>query len=482
MASRRDQFQSYQFSVRRVISSLVLHETDPAQPPLRRMSGATFGGVMIAVLVLAVAGVIGVVKPSSTSTWQDGGKVIVVKETGARYVWLADQKTGKHYLYPVTNFASGALLANSTATIYVQAKDILNAPRGPLLGLPDAPDVLPPTDQLLGAPWTLCSLPAQTISGETTPNTALVVGRARTSGTPVGQSAFLLDNTESRDKAHEYSLVWHGHSYPIPDPAPVLEGLTLHGQPQIQVGAAWMSALPAGKPLAVANVAGRGQHSTLVRGGVVGEVMVVQSAGGSQYYLLGQKHIQAITPVQADITLADPTVQKTVYGGRRPKAVPLSAAEANSVPQQGLPAPDPTNPPATKPAMASVNSDQSTVCASFNNAGLVPDVAVQAAVEGAALAPATQQRTQNGTVLANRVVVEPGWGSIVESMSSPTATSGSLFVVTDEGRRYGIASDDALQALGYSGVAPIQMPASLVARIPAGDALDPLAAQQQAVS
>lgn len=482
MASRRDQFQSYQFSVRRVISSLVLHETDPAQPPLRRMSGATFGGVMIAVLLLAVAGIVGVIKPAGTSSWRDGGKVIVVKESGARYVWLQDQKTGKFYLHPVTNFASGALLAGSTDTIYVKEKDVLHVARGPELGLINAPDVIPPTDKMLGAPWTLCSLPAQTISGETTPNTALAIGQARTSGTSIGGSAFLLDNIEAADPAKKLSLVWHGHAYPIPDPAPVLEGLTMRDQPQIQVGAAWLSALPAGKPLAVAPVAGRGEQSTVIPGGTVGQVMVVRSGGGSQYYLLERDQIRAITPVQASITLADPTVRSTVYDGNTPRAKPLSAATANSVRRQGMPAPDPTDPPNTKPAMAGVNSNQSTVCASFDNAGLVPDVAVQAAVEGAALAPATQQRTQNGTVLANRVKVEPGWGSVVESMSSPTATSGSLFLVTDQGLRYGLSSDDAVQALGLTGVDPVPMPASLVARIPAGDALDPLAAQQQALS
>jgi type VII secretion protein EccB len=479
MASRRDQFQSYQFSVRRVISSLVLHETDPAQPPLRRMSGATFGGVMIAVLVLAVAGLIGVLKPSATTSWQNGGAVIVVKETGARYVWMADQSTGKYYLYPVTNFASAALLANSTSTVTVKEKDILHAPRGPLLGLPDAPDTLPPTNQLLGAPWTLCSLPAETISGDPTPNTALAVGLPRTTGTPIGNSAFLIDVIDQKSTVY---LVWHGHAYPIPNTAPVLQGMSLRDQPQIQVGAAWLSALPAGKPLAVQTVTGEGQSSTLIPGTTVGEVMQVQSGGRTQNYLVGQKQIRPITPVEADITMADPTVQRIVYHGHKPTAVSMSAATANSVPQAKVPAPDPTDPPSSTPAMAGVNSDQSTVCASFQNAGLVPDIAVQAAVEGVALAPATEQRTQNGTPLANRVKVQPGWGALVESMSSPTAGSGSLFLVTDEGRRYGISSDDALSALGYQNVTPIPMPASLVARIPAGDSLDPLAAQQQAVS
>jgi type VII secretion protein EccB len=476
MASRRDQFQSYQFMVRRVISSFVLHETDPAQPPLRRMTGAAFGSVMVAIIILAVAGVIGVFKPSGTANWKDGGHVIIEKSTGAHYMWLQDQASGNWYLYPIANFASAALLAGSTDTTYVSTKQMMGVPRGPQLGLGDAPDSIPTTNHLLGAPWTLCSLPAQTISGEQVPNTALVLGRQRTSGISVGDSAMLVRDIE-RGSLH---LVWHGHDYPIPDEAPVLEGLTLRDVPQVQVGTAWLSALPAGKPLAAAAAPGRGQHTdVLPGGGTVGEVRVVRSGGGTQYYLVQRQRIQAITPVQAAITLADPAVRQLVYGGNAPVPRPLPAAVANSVPRLNTPAVDPTDPPAVKPSMAAVNSDQSTVCASFHNAGLVPEVAFEAAVEGAEIAPATEQRTQNGTVLANRVEVQPGWGAVVESMPSPTATSGSLFLVTDDGRRYGIANGDARDALGYGAVTPVQMPASLVARIPAGDALDPQAAHQR---
>ena len=440
------------------------------------MAGAAFGSVMVAVVVLAVAGVVGVLKPSGTADWKSTGHVIVENPSGANYTWMADQKTGKYYLYPITNFASAALLAGSADTTYVSTQKLMQVPRGPRLGLPDAPDAIPTTDHLLDAPWTLCSLPAQTISGEQVPNTALVVGRQRTSGVPVEESAILVRDIE-RGTLH---LVWHGHDYPIRNEASVLEGLAWRDQPQIEVGTAWLSALPAGEPLMVPPAPGRGQHTTVPAGGAtVGEVRVVHSAGGTQYYLVQAGQIQAITPLQAAITLADPAVRRLVYGGATPTARPLAAAVANSVPRRDLPTLSPTDPPEARPAMAAVNSDKSTVCASFRDAGLVPDVAAEAAVEGAELAPATAQRTQNGTVLANRVEVEPGRGAVVESMPSPTATSGSLFLVTDEGKRFGIANDEARKSLGYDAVTPIQMPASLVARIPAGDALDQQAAQQQ---
>lgn len=476
MASKRDQFQSYQFVVRRVVSSLVLHETDPPQPPLRRMAGAGFGSVMIAVVVLAIAGVIGVFKPSAKADWKAGNHIIVEKPSGARYLWMPDPDTGVHYLYPITNFSSAVLLAGSSQTTSASTRELLGAPRGPRLGILDAPDAIPTTDHLLGTPWTLCSLPARTISGEEVPNTALVVGRGRSRGVAIEQSAILVRDIERRT----LYFVWHGHEYPIVDEGAVLEGLTLRGQPQVRVGTAWLSALPAGKPLMVPAVPDRGERTEVLPGGAtVGEVRVVRSAGGTQYYLMEDQRIRAITPLQAAITLADPAVRDDVYGGATPVARPLSAAVAAAVPQLRLPAVDPTDPPAEKPPMASVNSDESTVCASFRNAGLVPDIAVEAAVEGAEFAPATAQRSENGTVLADRVEVEPGWGAVVESMPSPTAVSGTLFLVTDEGRRYGIATDAARDALGYGTVAAVRMPASIVARIPAGDALDPMAAHQK---
>lgn len=465
MATRRDQFQSYQFMVRRVVSALVLRETDPVQSPLRRMGGAAFGSVMLAALAVAVAGVVGVISPGGNDRWKAGGAVIVEKDTGSNYVWMPDSR-GDYYLYPVANFASAVLLTNSAKTVRVSRNSLVGVPRGPQLGIRDAPDALPDPKRMLGAPWTLCSLPAKTISGEEIPNTALVVGRPTTKGVPISSKAILVRDTE-RGSLH---MVWNGHQYQIPDEGPVLEGLTLRLHPKIRVGTAWLSALPAGKDLGPLRLSDQGSESTALPGARVGEIRAVLSGNNRQYYLVGRTKITAITVVQALIQLADPET-RLAYGGNDPVARPLSAAD--SAPRVDLPAAHPTDPPANQPRMAAVNSERSTVCASFAGPGLVPQVAVEAAVEGARIAHATQQRTFEGTVLADRIQVEPGWGTIVESMVSATAVVGSLYLVTDEGKRYPIPSNAVKSALGYRNAAPVQMPASLVARIPSGDALDP---------
>lgn len=470
MATRRDHFQSYQFMVQRVVSALVLRETDPVQSPLRRMSGAAFGSVMLAVLAVGVAGVIGVIFPGGNERWKDSGVVIVEKETGSNYVWMADSR-GDFYLYPVANFASAALLVSSPRTVSVSRNSLVGVPRGPRLGIPDAPDTLPDPKRMLGPPWTLCSLPAKTISGEEIPNTALVVGRPRTKGVPLRSRAILVRDTE-RGSLH---MVWNGHQYRIVRDGPVLEGLALRSNRQIRVGTAWLSALPAGRDLAPIRLRGLGTDSRALPGASVGEIRVVESAANKQYYLVGRTRIIAITQVQALIQRADPETRRLAYRGNAPEALPLSAA--HTAPRVDLPAAHPTDPPADQPEMAAVNSERSTVCASFRRAGPVPDVAVEAAVEGAEVAPATQRRTEQGAVLADRIQVEPGWGTIVESMVSSTAATGTLYLVTDVGKRHAIPSDAVKTVLGYRNVVPVQMPASLVARIPSGDPLDPTAAK-----
>src|ERR1700710_1689169 len=109
MASRRDQLQSHQFRTQRVISALVMRETDPAQSPLRRGIGAVFAGLMIAVMIGAGYGVYGLLTKTGASDWKTDGAVVIEKDTGASYVYRGGQ------LHPMLNYASALLVAGTTA-------------------------------------------------------------------------------------------------------------------------------------------------------------------------------------------------------------------------------------------------------------------------------------------------------------------------------------------------------------------------------
>ena len=51
MASRSDQLHSHQFTLQRVVGALAMGDPNPTSSPLRRIGGALFAGVMIAVQI-----------------------------------------------------------------------------------------------------------------------------------------------------------------------------------------------------------------------------------------------------------------------------------------------------------------------------------------------------------------------------------------------------------------------------------------------
>ncbi len=90
----------------------------------------------------------------------------------------------------------------------------------------------------------------------------------------------------------------------------------------------------------------------------------------------------------------------------------------------------------------------------------------------------TGEQTGDGIPLADRVVIEPGYGVLVAAVPSPEQETGTLNLVTDLGYRYPLAGEGVPAMLGYSQVQPVRLPASLVVRLPAGPALDPTTAKQ----
>jgi hypothetical protein len=78
------------------------------------------------------------------------------------------------------------------------------------------------------------------------------------------------------------------------------------------------------------------------------------------------------------------------------------------------------------------------------------------------------------------VHVPRGKGALVVAAASPTApaTTGTVSIVTDTGRRYPVATRDVLAKLGYGGVTPRQVPAQLIALLPQGPSLDANRARQ----
>jgi type VII secretion protein EccB len=471
MATKRDQLQAHRFLGQRVVSALVTRETDPEQPPFRRPIGAALASVALAVLVLAALGVYGVIVPGGNRAWQSGDAVIVVRETGTRYVYL----NGK--LHPVLNYASALLaLGRNAPTKVVSRESLVGVPRGPRIGIPDAPDALPRPGGVLVGGWSLCSRPATNSTGATVDASALLVGTEPTDGRPLGDAALLVEVPETGDQY----LIWRGYRHRIRQPDIVTVGLALRAEPRARVGLAVVDILPAGEAIAPIPVRNAGKPSTAVPGRKelrIGQLLVTQTSGGGvQHYLVESDRLRMISELQYDIQLAYRETVKA-YGGAEPVGVPLGLAAATEARQEPLPTPGPGGVPARRPDFAGASRGPVAVCATYDGNASVPRLRIDAALPADDAMIATGGRTADGLPLADRVYVPPGRAALVEVLPSAQAHVGSLMLVTDQGRGHPLAGREVLGILGYDQVPPVRLPAGLVARLPKGSGLDPTAAR-----
>ncbi len=473
MASKRDQLQAYQFLVQRAISALVTRETDPEQPPFRRPSGAAFASVALAIVALACVGVYGMIVPGGNNAWRKEPAVILEKETGTRYVFLDGR------LHPVANYTSALLLlGDHHATERVSRDSLAGVPRGPRIGIADAPDALPGAEKLLTGSWSLCSAPASDLAGSRIEESVLLAGASPSGGAELGEGALLVESTSTGDRF----LVWRGHRHKIDDYNAVGTGLALTAEPWARVGRAWLDVLPEGTPIGPLPVAAAGEVSTAVpgrtdiRNGML--LMVQTSGGGQQHYLAERDALRPITELQYDVQRASAQMM-AAYPGTEPKTVPLPPSLATMSRQLDPIRAEAGAAPATRPAIARLRDQNATVCATFGDNAAAPSLAVDPTLPPADPMSTTARRTASGTPLADRVHVPPGSAIVVEAMPSAQAPAGTLTVVTDMGRRYPLASPDVLKMLGYPSARPVRLPAGLVARLPEGPSLDPSAARRQ---
>ncbi|MGC4940409.1 type VII secretion protein EccB [Kribbella sp. DT2] len=469
MATRKDQLQSHQFSVQRMVSALVTRETDPEQPPFKRPLAAAFGSAAILVLALVVAGVYGMVSPGGSKAYAKGDVVVVEKETGTRFVYVDG------HLHPVTNYTSALLALGKYGEVRrVSRRSLAKAPRGPLIGIEDAPDALPDRKRLLTGGWTLCSEPALDPSGAATSESVLMIGSGPARDQAMLDTAMLVEVMETRDQY----LIWKGYRHRIQKSDTTTVGLALGSEPWARVGSAFVAGLPDGEPIAPIAIPGTGQASYAVqeRGGTrIGQLFVVTTASGAkQHYVALKDKLRPITALQYDIQRAYRPVT-AAYGGKAPSAIAIDLLSLSRAESPSTRA-DAGQAPRSRPEFVAPRNGQGTVCATYQPGETVPAVSIDAAMPVRDAAAVTVKRGKLGTALADRILVEPGAAAVVEAMPSDQATAGTVSVITDLGRTYPLADPALLEPLGYQGVLPVRIPAQLVARIPQGSGLDPAAA------
>jgi ESX secretion system ATPase EccB len=472
MQTRREQVRAYRFVTRRVVSALLSGEPETNDLPMRRLSIAIFASVMVAVLVFAGVGAYGLFNAGQVQPATEA--LIIERDSGARYVYLDD-----HVLYPVLNYASARLLIgqpNPTVKL-MSAASLRGIPRGPVLGIPDAPDSLPDPKALTGLPWSLCSAPRS--RDETVPMSQLLLSAPPAGGADLGGTALLTASGRAGGQQYLVMRARSGRIERLKLGKDVAALLNLQGDPVV-VGQAVLDAIPAGPDLAKITPSKAGKPSGRTVAGAPADIGQVYQVDAQYYVMLSLGTGTGLVPIGT-------VTRKLLTGKGAEQPITITAQDAAPVRLDAHYEPD--GYPDAVPATYQATSDAPAVCLGYaagteeNN----PTLTVRTYdtdydhLPGALKVTADPgvTRIQRGVQSVDRVVVEGGHGALVRELPAPGAMDAgtTVYLITDRGVRYPVAdSADVLASLGYSGVTPVPVFSALLALIPSGPMLDPKAA------
>ncbi|MFG2832093.1 type VII secretion protein EccB [Streptomyces sp. NPDC048434] len=166
MASRRDELNAYSFARKRTnaafLKPLPNGSIESAPKPLK----AVVPSIAVGVLMLVGFGACGILKPVAPQGWDEIGKnVIVGDESTTRYIVLKSKDVNgkdQKLLHPILNLASARLLIDPKFQVVKVKESELDGklPHGPALGIPYAPDRLPSAEDAdKPKTWAVCNRP-----------------------------------------------------------------------------------------------------------------------------------------------------------------------------------------------------------------------------------------------------------------------------------------------------------------------------------
>ncbi|OBG97301.1 type VII secretion protein EccB [Mycobacterium sp. E3251] len=405
----------------------------------------------------------------------------VLKPTGAvgESAIIGDRDSGAIYaridgrLYPALNLTS-ARLATGTANppTWVKRSEIAKYPTGPLIGIPGAPAAMPVNRGGISA-WAVCDTAGRPRSGDK-PVVTSIAGTLDGGGraAPLADDAGVLVTFEGNTY-----VIWGGKRSQV-DPASRAITLSLGLDPgvtsPVEISRALYDGLPATEPLRVPDVPQAGAPSTWVSGSQVGAVLQAQTAGGGkQFYVLLPDGVQKITSFVADLLRS-----ANSYGSTAPRVVTpdvlVNIPQVNSLavdyyPTKRLNFVDTAANPTTCVGWEKGSTDPQARVVIYNGRGLP----VYSYLDDRIVHLVRDDRDP-ASVVANQVLVLPGAANFVTSTSGVVTSDSreSLFWVSDNGVRFGIAAnDDTMRALGLDPASAVQAPWPLLRTFAAGPAL-----------
>ncbi|MEV7973584.1 type VII secretion protein EccB [Cellulomonas sp. NPDC089187] len=434
MASKRDLAEAQTYSRRRLLTAFTSgapggRELEPTKP----LRGVVAGVSLSVLLVLGSLG-FGMLNSGLPDGWDDQS-LVVVNGDGSRYVAL--QGT----LYPVLNVTSARLALDSSSyhVVTVDEGDIAETPRGATIGIPGAPDELPPSDRLVDTGWTAC------VAGDG--GTALTIDPA---GDPEPATTRATALVRNGDQSY---LVNAGTRYRIEpgQEAAVLRALSMDTATPVEVTADWLNLIPMGTDLGPLSIEASGEPALPTEGlpadTRVGALVEVSGTGGGlRRYVVDRAGELA--------PLSDFAYPLYVLGAGDLAADPIrvSTADIAEVTTSTI-AVDPTDWPEEAPEL----TEGSTPC-------VVLDTRDGGRVDLAFADPEA--------VPGTGVHVAPGSGALLDARSTAGA-QGMVSLVDGTGRAHPMpeADEELLARLGYRMDDVATVPPAWAALLPTGPTL-----------
>ena len=406
------------FLRRRAAAALRSGDPDAAEDS-GAAAAALAAGTVVAALLAAGAAALSLLRPAPTLP---DAPIVMTAETGALYVRIGE------LVHPVRNLSSARLITGSAdPPRRIAAAALREAGRGPLLGIPGAPDDPGIPLPAAGLTWTVCDGAASTVligEGRTGPDTAVLA--AGPSGRP--------------------QLIAAGHRYQVPvgDPG-VTRALHLDGLRPRRVSAALLALIPERPPLTAPVIPGAGGPGPAALGpAAVGDVLRTQRAGTTEYYLVLAGGVQRIGALAADLV-------RFTSGRPDPDIDAVDPAALAAVPTVGVLAlrelPDHLD--------AVAGAGPGELCAAWTPG----ELRVWTGSRPAGVRPVRLAGADGPGPGVDAVGVPPGRSVYARDRAG-------RWLITDTGVRFGL-DDEATAALGL-GDDPVPAPPGVIAALPAG--------------
>ncbi len=472
----KSQVQAYQFVLRRMESALVRKDPVMLHEPMRTHLRAAAVGLIIGVLGVAAFFVVGLFAPDDDLS---DFNIVVGKQSGAIFVV---QQAEPRRLIPVLNlasaqlllaspaFSSGALPSGAAEVKVVEDSSLAKLPRAPMTGIEGAPTYLPGPDRQVKPEWAVCDTasPDETApdAGANPEITTALVGVPRP-GRPLGEDQALLVQAP---QGTDY-LVFDGRRAEVntTDPA-VRNAFRLANVESRPVSTALLNAIPASDPLVPPPIENASDPAPFpgLAGLNIGDVFQVNPDGQPQYYVILAEGKQPVTRGVATLIRFDRSDD--------PEIQVLTPEVSKGVPDARSGQIDLDDYPEQVPEIVPV-ADSRVACLTWAaRDGDEPATAITFSDEielDEGMLPVDVRPSVAGGDIADEVFLPPSKGALVRGVVPGQAPNqGTIFLVTDQGYRYGVPTIEVARALGL-GETTQPAPEAILDLLPIGPPLNP---------